>query len=111
MSTGTSAGELLCARIMYMTTLSLAEARANLSRIIESASTTHERFEVTRNGRRVAVVMGSDDYDALVETVDILSRPEEVGLIGQGLADLEAGDVSSGDSVRTAMARRGRLKQ
>lgn len=92
-----------------MTTLSLADARANLSRIVESAVTTHERFEVTRNGDRVAVLLSADDYDALVETVDILSRPDEVEAIRQGIADLDAGDVSSANEVREAMIARRRI--
>lgn len=92
-----------------MTTLPLAEARANLSRLVESAVTTHERFEVTRNGDRVAVLLSADDYDALLETVEILSRPDEVAAIGAGLADLESGQVSSADEVRAEMIRRGRL--
>ena len=92
-----------------MTTLSLADARANLSKLVESAVTTHERFDVTRNGDRFAVLMSADDYDALIETVDILSRPDEVAALGQGLADLAAGDVSSVADVRAAMIARGRL--
>ncbi len=95
--------------ILYMTTLSLADARANLSRIIESAVTTHERFDVTRNGDRVAVLLSADDFDALLETVDILSRPEEVEAIRQGIDDLEASAVFSADEVRNAMIGRGRL--
>jgi prevent-host-death family protein len=92
-----------------MTTLSLADARANLSKLVESALTTHERFEVTRNGDRVAVLLSADDYDALLETVDILSRPTEVDSIRRGLADVEAGDLVSVDELRAAMAARGRL--
>ena len=89
-----------------MSTLSLAEARANLSKIVESAVTTHERFEVTRNGDRVAVLLGADDYDALLETLDILSNPDEVEAIRAGLADLESGQVSSADEVAAALAAR-----
>ena len=92
-----------------MTTLSLADARANLSKLIESAVTTHERFEVTRNGDRVAVLLSADDYDSLIETLDILSNPEEVEALRQGLAEIEAGDVFSEQEVRAAMIARGRL--
>lgn len=97
--------------ILYMTTLSLADARANLSRLVQSAVTTHERFDVTRNGERVAVLLSADDYDALLETVDILSRPEEVAAIRRGLADLETGEVFSADEVRQAMIERGRITE
>ncbi|WP_460522710.1 type II toxin-antitoxin system Phd/YefM family antitoxin [Humibacter antri] len=92
-----------------MTTLSVANARANLSKLIESAVTTHERFEVTRNGSRAAVLLSADDYDSLLETVDILSHPDEVEAIREGLADLALGQVSTADEVRAAMAARGRL--
>jgi prevent-host-death family protein len=97
--------------ITYMTTLSVADARANLSKLIESAITTHERFEVTRNGDRVAVLLSADDYDVLLETIDILARPEEVQAIHDGLADLAAGQVSTADEVRAAMIARGRLAE
>ena len=92
-----------------MTTVSLAEARANLSKLVESAVTTHERFEVTRNGDRVAVLLSADDYDSLIETLDILSNPEEVEAIREGLADIEAGDVYSEQEVRAALVARGRV--
>ncbi|WP_207770757.1 type II toxin-antitoxin system Phd/YefM family antitoxin [Microbacterium testaceum] len=92
-----------------MTTLSLADARANLSKLIDSAVTTHERFDVTRNGDRVAVLLSADDYDSLLETVDVLSRPDEVEALREGLADLESSQVSSVDDVRAAMIARGRL--
>lgn len=74
-----------------MTRLSLAEAQANLPKLVESAVATHERFELTRNGERVAVLLGADDYDSLLETLDILSNPDEVEAIRTGLADVERG--------------------
>lgn len=98
------------ARILYMTTLSLADARANLSKLVESAVATHERFEVTRNGDRAVVLLSAEDYDALLETVDVLSCAEEVQALKEGLDDLDAGRTSSLDEVRSAMLRRGRLQ-
>ena len=92
-----------------MTTLSLADARAALSKHIESAVTTHERFEITRNGARVAVLLSAEDYDALLETVDILSNPDEVSALRTAIAELDTDDVSSADEVRAAMRARGRL--
>ena len=94
---------------MYMSTLSVADARARFSRLIDSAVTTHERFDVTRNGDRVAVLLSADDYDALVETIDILSHPDEVAALRAGIAELEAGDVSTEGEVREAMIARGRM--
>lgn len=99
------------ARILYMTVLSLADARASLSKYIDSAATTHERFEITRNGGRVAVLLSAEDYDSLVETVDILSSPDEVAALRTAIAELKSGALSSAGEVRAAMVARGRLAE
>ena len=93
-----------------MRTLSVADARANFSRVVESASQTHERFDVTRNGGRIAVILGADDFDALIETVEILANAEEMNSIRDGLQELVAGDLVGADEVRAAMQRAGRLR-
>jgi prevent-host-death family protein len=89
-----------------MTTLSVADARANFSKLVEAAATTHERFEVTRNGDRAAVLMSADDYDALLETLDILSDVDEVQAIQKGIRAIEHGETYSADDVRQAMLDR-----
>jgi len=94
-----------------MTTLSVADARANFSKLVESASTSHERFQVTRNGSRAAVLLGADDYDALVEMVDILADSEAVAAIRVGLHEVEAGQLASADEVQKAMIEAGRLPE
>jgi antitoxin YefM len=92
-----------CTIIVYMTTLSVAAARANFSRLVDSATTTHERFEVTRNGSRAAVLMGADDYDSLIETLDILGSTVEMEAIRQGSAALAAGETFTVEQVRQAI--------
>lgn len=94
-----------------MAVIPVAEARANFSKIVESAATTHERFDVTRNGSRAAVILGADDYDSLIETVEILGDSEILEAIRAGLADLADGATSSADEVRAAMRRAGRLSE
>ena len=89
-------------------TLSVAEARATFSKLVESASSTHERFEVTRNGRRAAVLLGADDFDALLETLTVLRDSALVTSIRDGLAELEAGEAVSADDVAAAMRAEGR---
>ena len=93
-----------------MTTLPVAGARAGLSRLVEQASTTHERFEITRNGQRAAVLLGADDYDSLLETVAILSDSELIKSIHEGIHDLEEGHLSSLDEVRDEMRSAGRIR-
>lgn len=94
---------------MYMTTVPLAEARANLSKLVDEAVSTHERVEVTKNGRRAAVILSADDYDSMVETLDILSDRELVAEIQEARAEADRGDTYSLDEVEQAMRDAGRL--
>jgi len=98
------------ARILYMTTLPLAGARAELSKVVERAATTHERFDITRNGVRAAVLLGADDYDSLVETVSVLSDSELVRELGESLKELDTGQYHDEDDVRAAMRSAGRIR-
>lgn len=96
---------------MYMTTVPLAVARAQLSKLVDDAVRTHERVEVTKNGRRAAVIMSADDYDSLMETLDILSDAEAMAEIRQADADIAAGRVSTLDEVEAEMRALGRLSE
>ena len=84
---------------MYMETKPLAEVRQDLSKIVEAAVSSHERFDITRNGKRAAVLLGADDYDSLIETLDILADADLVRDLQRGLQQAEAGQVSAHDEV------------
>ncbi|MFG1751546.1 type II toxin-antitoxin system Phd/YefM family antitoxin [Streptosporangium sandarakinum] len=92
-----------------MTVLPLADARARLSGIVESAVSTHERFEITRNGVPAAVLLAADEYETMREMIDILASTEVVEAIREGLADLEAGCIHSQADVEAELRRIGRL--
>lgn len=94
-----------------MTTVPLAEARAQLSRLVDEAVRTHQRVEVTRQGRRAAVIISADDYDSIMETLDILSDPELVREIREAEEDAERGEVYSLEEVTEEMRAHGRLPQ
>ena len=57
------------------------------------------------------MLLSADDYDSLIETVDILSSPEEVAGLRVAIAELDSEDVSSAEQVRAAMVARGRLAE
>ena len=94
-----------------MATLPLADARAQLSKLVTEAENTHERFEITRNGQRVAVLLGADDYDALCETIAVLSDAELLRSHAEGLQAVEAGDVVDADELAQLMRQSNRLRQ
>ena len=77
----------------------MAEVRQDLSKIVDTAVTSHERFDITRNGKRAAVLLSADDYDSLIETLDILADAELVREIRAGLQEAEAGELSTHEEV------------
>lgn len=92
-----------------MTTLPLADARAQLSRLVDEATTTHERFEITRNGRRAAVLLSADDYDTLQDTIAVLSDAELLSAHREGQAAIKAGDHLDAGQLASEMREAGRL--
>ena len=86
----------------------LADARAQLSKLIDEATTTHERFEITRNGHRAAVLLSADDYDTLQDTIAVLSDSELLTAHRDGQAAIAAGDYLDADQLSHAMRAAGR---
>ncbi len=99
---------MIRARIMYMTTLPIADVRANLSQLVDEAERTHQRVEVTKNGRRAAVLMSADDYDSLMETLDILGDAATMTDLREA-ASLTDEQWIPGDVVRAELRAAGRL--
>lgn len=97
------------ARILYMTTLPLAEVRANLSRLVDEAMRTHQRIEVTRQGRRAAVILSADDYDSIMETLAILSDQELMREVRDADSAAERGEIFTLEEVTEEMRAAGRL--
>jgi prevent-host-death family protein len=91
-----------------MTTLPIADVRAQLSKLVEEAGATHERVEITKNGRRAAVLLSADDYDAIMETIAVLS---DSGLLSdhvRGVSELESGESLTLRELADAMKVAGR---
>jgi antitoxin YefM len=93
---------------MYMTILPVADARSQLSKLIDQAASTHERFEITRNGHRTAVLLSADDYDAMRETIAVLSDAALLAAHHEGEAAIASGDYLDADQLAHAMRDAGR---
>ena len=95
--------------ILYMITLPVAQARAQLSKLVDEAASTHERFEITRNGQRAAVLLGADDYDALQETIAVLGDSQLLDDHFEAMSALEQGDSLDQNELAEMMRRAGHL--
>src|SRR5262249_17031996 len=93
-------------RILVMTTIPLADAKARLSAVLDEVRDTHERVVITRNGRPEAVIMAVSDLEALEETLDLLSTPGAMEQIRQAEADIAAGQAVDADELRRRLAAR-----
>lgn len=92
-----------------MSTMPLADARSQLSRLIDEATKTHERYEITRNGRRAAVLLSADDYDTLQETIEVLSDPALLTAHHEGRAAIQTENYLDADQLAHALREAGRL--
>jgi antitoxin YefM len=80
-------------------TLPVSEARQSLPELIGRVRDLMERVVITRNGKPEAVLMGFDEYEEWVETLELLSLREARDGIREGLADLKAGRSRSFEEV------------
>jgi len=97
---------VVMARILAMTTTSLADAKNRLSEIIQSAQETHERFVITKNGRPAVVLISVDDLESLEETLDILSDPQLMVEVRESQAEAARGDFATEAELRADLAAR-----
>src|SRR3954467_13856759 len=93
-------------RIVVMTTQSLAAVKAHFSQVIDEVAGTHERVIVTKNGSPVAVILAVEDYESLMETLEILSDPHAVAEIRDAEARMNEGEAFDQEDIRATLAAR-----
>jgi antitoxin YefM len=91
-----------------MSTQSLASVKAHFSQVIDEVAGTHERVTVTKNGSPVAVILAVEDYESLVETLEILSDPNAVAEIRAAESQMDDGQAYNEADVRASLAARRR---
>ena len=79
--------------------LPLTEARNKFAELIDEASKIFTRFTITRNGKPEAVLMSKEEYDALIDTIEVLSNPDTMASIRRGEKDMKAGRVKPLEDV------------
>jgi antitoxin YefM len=74
-----------------MTTVPLAEARQNFSALVEQATATHQRVLVTRNGVPAIWMIADDDFESIMETLDVLADAAAMRDVAESQADAADG--------------------
>ena len=80
-------------------TVPVSEARQTLPELVSRMRRLMDRVIITRNGKPEAVMMAFEEYESWVETLELLSRPESVRGIHEGVEDLKAGRSRSFEKV------------
>ena len=82
-----------------MPTLPLSEAKTHLARLLSRVEEVGEQFVITRSGRPAGVLMSVEEYEGLLETLEILADAGLMKQIQRGIEDLEAGRTVGHDEV------------
>ena len=79
----------------YSETIPLSKAKARLSEYIRRVREEHESFGITHRGTVEGVLLSVEEYESLIETLEILSDRDLVASIRRGLRDEKAGRLHS----------------
>jgi prevent-host-death family protein len=88
-----------------MSTLPLSEVKARLSEIAEEVAATHERVQITRNGRDYVVLLAAEDLESIEATLELLSDPDAQSRLASAERDIEQGDVLDEAAVRALLPK------
>ena len=91
-----------------MDTLPLSAAKARLSEIADEVDRTHQRVQITKNGRSYVVLISAEDLASLEATLELLSDPDAMGRVRQAQSDIKNGNFTTGEEMERVMRTRGR---
>ena len=74
-----------------MEIVTYSETRANLKAIMDRAVNDHTPIAITRQRGKPVVMVDLDDWNAIQETMYLLSTPNNAKRLMESIADAEAG--------------------
>lgn len=76
-----------------MKDLPITEARDELTSLPDKLHQSHETITVTRRGKPVLAILPWEEYEALVETLDIMADADLMASLRQGIKEVQQGKV------------------
>ncbi|HDZ26907.1 MAG TPA: type II toxin-antitoxin system Phd/YefM family antitoxin [Candidatus Aminicenantes bacterium] len=83
----------------FSETIPASKAKAYFSELLRRVIDYHESFAITRRGKMAGVLIGIEEYENLIETLEILSDGELMESIKTGLKDEKAGRIHAHEEV------------
>ena len=85
---------------MVRTKLNVSEAKDRLSQLDKDAAETTEPIMIAVHGRNQVVMISQEEYESLMETIEILRDQDLVKKILASLKELKRGEVVDFDSIK-----------
>jgi len=82
-----------------MNSVTLSEAKTHLARLLADVDELGERVVITRSGKPTGVLLSMNEYDGLLETLEILADDELAQAVRRGLEEAERGDTVSPEEL------------
>jgi len=76
-----------------MKDLPITEAREELTALPDRLNESHEAITVTRHGKPVLAILAWEEYETLVETLEVLSDKDLMTTLRQGIREAEQGKL------------------
>ena len=92
-------GTLIQEVTIMVNTISVRELRPKLSKVIDNINKKFDRYVITRRGKPEIVMMSLDDYEGLLETLEIQSDPELMADIREAQEEMKKGKGKSLEQI------------
>ena len=86
-------------------TITLKELRPDLPKVVENIDEKWERYIVTKHGKPSVVMLSVEDYESLMETLDILADPRAIRSLKRGEEDLRKGRTRDWQEIKKRLAK------
>ena len=75
----------------YSDIVPLSRAKAKLSSLVRKVREERGTYAITHRGKPEGVLLSVEEYESLIETLEVLSDREFMARLDRGLADEKAG--------------------
>lgn len=86
-------------------TVTVKELRPGLPRLLRQVDRRMDRVIVTRRGKPAAVILSPDDYEGLLETLEILQDKPLMKRLVRAERDVAAGRTRSLEEIHASLRR------
>lgn len=80
-------------------TYTVTEAKRKLLELVEDIENMRERITITKNGIPTTVMMSLDDYESLIETLEIMANPKIMKSLKKSHQQAKKGQLLSDDEA------------